>query len=168
MVKKVIKTEKVHAIRSRPVKGTAPAASGRPASSEVKRGFYYLEAVGRRKTAVARVRLYPRETGPKADILVNGKAYTHYFPLRKYQEKVVAAFKAVNEQFKTSVKVEGSGLNAQSEAVRLGIARALVVSNPSLRSKLKPLGFLTRDPRMVERKHPGLRKARRAQQWRKR
>jgi small subunit ribosomal protein S9 len=127
----------------------------------------YIEAVGRRKTAVARVRLYPDDVKSR-DVSVNGKTVGQYFPLKRYQETALAAFRAVNAQYKTTVKLEGSGLNAQAEAVRLGIARALVSINSSSRSLLKQLGYLKRDPRMVERKHPGLRKARRAQQWRKR
>lgn len=128
----------------------------------------YIEAIGRRKTAVARVRLYPDDVKAKNEISINGKTIGKYFLLKRRQETVLAAFRAVNTQYKTTVKLEGGGLNAQAEAVRLGIARALVSINPSSRSALKQLGYLKRDPRMVERKHPGLRKARRAQQWRKR
>lgn len=163
----------------------------------------YIEAIGRRKTAVARVRLYPDDVKAKNEISINGKTIGRYFLLKRRQETVLAAFRAVNPvrdrpadprsaegsseargtattasgrsvsngvnvQYKTTVKLEGGGLNAQAEAVRLGIARALVSINPSSRSALKQLGYLKRDPRMVERKHPGLRKARRAQQWRKR
>lgn len=128
----------------------------------------YIEAVGRRKTAVARVRLYSQDTKSKNNISINGKAFSQYFPLKKYQALAVAPFEAVSTHYKTTVKVGGSGLNAQAEAVRHGIARALVAIDDSFRSILKQRGYLTRDPRMVERKHPGLRKARRAQQWRKR
>lgn len=142
MVKKLVKTEK-------------------PKKSEK-----YLEAVGRRKTAVARVRLYPNEE--KNEISINGRSLAQYFPLKKNQQTATEAFQAVSGHYRATVKVAGSGLNAQAEAIRLGIARAVVAVNPAHRPLLKQLGYLTRDPRMVERKHPGLRKARRAQQWRKR
>ncbi len=127
---------------------------------------YYLEAVGRRKTAVARVRIYPQEQ--VLDFLVNEKKLNDYFPLEKYRLIAQAPFEAVKKYFKTTVKVKGGGVNAQAEAIRHGLARVLVSFDNNFKSILKPLGYLTRDPRMVERKHPGLRKARRAQQWRKR
>jgi len=127
----------------------------------------YIEAVGRRKTAVARVRLYPDYLKSK-EVFVNDKNISEYFPLKRYEETALAAFRAVNTEYKTTVKVKGGGLSAQAEAIRLGIARALVLINEDFKNPLKQLGYLKRDPRMVERKHPGLRKARRAQQWRKR
>lgn len=128
----------------------------------------YLEAVGRRKTAVARVRLYPEEKKAKESVTINGRELANYFSLKRHREVVLAPFRTANSNYRVTVKIEGGGLNAQAEAVRLGIARALVALNGSFRVLLKQLGYLTRDPRMVERKHPGLRKARRAQQWRKR
>lgn len=131
-----------------------------------KKSENYIEAIGRRKTAVARVRIYPDEM--KNEISVNGKNLIQYFPLKKNQQTATEVFQAINGHYRTTVKVAGSGLNAQAEAIRLGIARAVVIINPAYRPILKQLGYLTRDPRMVERKHPGLRKARRAQQWRKR
>jgi len=137
------------------------------AASDVSNKERYVEAIGRRKTAVARVRLYPEDLKSK-EIIIDGRKVNDYFPLKRHQELVLAAFKAVGVQYKTTVKVKGSGLNAQAEAIRLGIARALVLINKDFRNLLKQLGYLKRDPRMVERKHPGLRKARRAQQWRKR
>ncbi len=132
-------------------------------------GERYVEAVGRRKTAVARVRLFPESKDKGLHLTVNGRELARYFPLRKLQEVACAPFGAVAlEDATVSVKVAGGGVSAQAEAVRLGIARALLSVNPELRSRLKALGYLKRDPRMVERKHPGLRKARRPQQWRKR
>lgn len=129
----------------------------------------YVEAVGRRKTAVARVRLFPGKKDKGLCLTVNGRELARYFPLRKLQDVARAPFGAVAlEDATVSAKVAGGGVSAQAEAVRLGIARALLSVNPELRSRLKALGYLKRDPRMVERKHPGLRKARRPQQWRKR
>ena len=87
----------------------------------------------------------------------------------KSQNVVTAPFRNLSLQnFNVSALVRGGGLNAQAEAIRLGVARALIAVNPSHRPNLKTAGYLTRDQRMVERKKPGLRKARRPQQWRKR
>ncbi len=131
----------------------------------------YLEAVGRRKTAIARVRLFTgrSKTGKELEMSVNGKGFSDYFSLLKHQAIVRAPFDALSlkEYYATAV-VKGGGVSAQAEAIRLGLARALVAMNPIWRSKLKSLGFLRRDPRKVERKKYGLRKARRPQQWRKR
>ncbi len=128
----------------------------------------YFEAVGRRKTAVARVRIFNSASGHA--VIVNNKNLGDYFPLKKYQEIVKAPFAVMPAKttLKTTVSVTGGGLNAQAEAIRLGITRALIILNPELRPPLKMLGFLTRDQRMVERKKFGSRKARRPQQWRKR
>jgi small subunit ribosomal protein S9 len=152
----------------------------------------YFEAVGRRKTAVARVRIYPasaaysaevasatkagkatagRPVGKagKVSITVNDKELEKYFPTKKNQNVVTAPFdKLTIKGMKSTVKVKGSGLSAQAEAIRLGISRALLLFDKELRPRLKAFGYLTRDSRMVERKKPGLRKARRPQQWRKR
>ncbi len=131
----------------------------------------YFEAVGRRKTAVARVRIYPsskKEDG-SSSVLVNQKELKDYFPLKKEEDVVTDPFRKLSLQgMRTTVKVKGGGKRAQAEAIRLGIARALVLFDQNLRRPLKTLGYLTRDPRMVERKKGGLRKARRPQQWRKR
>ncbi|HEY4499631.1 MAG TPA: 30S ribosomal protein S9 [Candidatus Paceibacterota bacterium] len=126
----------------------------------------YVEAVGRRKTAIARVRLYPKKTG----YTINGKAYQDYFPMKKYQEMILTPFEvlSMNEKMGVNVLVRGGGINAQAEAVRHGISRALVVWDETFRKRLRVSGFLTRDPRMVERKKYGLKKARRAPQWAKR
>ncbi len=134
---------------------------------EKKPSLKYFEGVGRRKTAVARVRLFDK---PEKKILVNEKDYKEYFPILSHQQKVVAPLKKVNclGRFLVSVRVQGGGISAQSEAVRHGIARALVEFNPEFRKKLRRAGFLTRDPRMRERKKFGLKRARRAPQWQKR
>ncbi|MCL5114844.1 MAG: 30S ribosomal protein S9 [Patescibacteria group bacterium] len=131
----------------------------------------YIEAIGRRKTAVARVRIPAKKSQKETEveITVNEKAIEKYFPLKKNQETAKAPFKALTlKGYTGEVKVVGGGVNAQAEAIRLGFARALLTMNPDWRSTLKALGFLKRDPRMVERKKYGLRKARRPQQWRKR
>lgn len=127
----------------------------------------YVAAVGRRKTAVARARLVAGSKG--ISVSVNGKDFKKYFPLGKLQATVTAPLAAVSmKDADVSVRAKGGGMRAQAEAVRLAIARALVEVDAANRPRLKTLGFLKRDPRMVERKKPGLRKARRPQQWRKR
>lgn len=128
----------------------------------------YLEGVGRRKTAVARVRFYPsnREGG---DFVINGVDYKKYFPLARYKQSAVSPLRLLKEKGgQIEVKVKGGGVMAQAEAVKLGLARALVKFDPDLKKELRAFGYLTRDPRMVERKKYGLKKARRAPQWTKR
>lgn len=132
-----------------------------------KKTEMYIEGVGRRKTAVARVRIYP-QSKENGNFLINNKNIEKYFPLEKHRKIVLAPFEVLNVFYKMTVKVVGGGVNAQAEAIRHGLSRALVKMNEENRKILKPYGFLKRDPRMVERKHYGLRKARRAQQWRKR
>lgn len=127
----------------------------------------YIEAVGRRKTAIARVRIWTKGT---KEILVNEKPYNLYFPtidLHKIIEAPLELLKLENK-FKITAKVYGGGIHSQAEAVRHGLARALVKMNPDFKKKLKRAGFLTRDPRERERKKPGLKRARRAPQWSKR
>lgn len=127
----------------------------------------YFEAVGRRKTAVARVRLFTR--GEK-EFLVNEKPYQVYFPDFELQQITRASLEIMKcfDKFRILAKVKGGGLHAQAEALRQGIARALVLFNPDFRKRLKRAGYLTRDPRMRERKKFGLKRARRAPQWQKR
>jgi len=126
----------------------------------------YFEAVGRRKTAVARVRI-KKGSG---NFVINDKDIQVYFPTLRFKETALAPLKRLNvlERFDVSVKVRGGGISAQAGAVRHGISRALSVAEPEYRPRLRTEGFLTRDPRMVERKKYGLRKSRRAQQWSKR
>ncbi|HNZ83714.1 MAG TPA: 30S ribosomal protein S9 [Candidatus Pacearchaeota archaeon] len=135
--------------------------------AEAKSAKKYIEAVGRRKTAVARVRIIP---DTKQIIVVNGKDYKEYFTIPSLQANVLAPFAVNSDLAKISVTavVKGGGANAQSEAVRHGISRALEKMNKELRKDLKKLGYLTRDSREKERKKPGLRRARRAPQWSKR
>lgn len=127
----------------------------------------YFEAVGRRKTARARVRLFTR--GEKI-FLINEKPHNVYFPNLEFQQIVQAALEKMNclGRFRISAIVKGGGYHAQAEAIRHGIARALVLFNPDFKKRLKKAGFLTRDPRMRERKKFGLKRARRAPQWQKR
>lgn len=126
----------------------------------------YIEGVGRRKTAIARVRIYPQDA--KNAFLVNEKKSDAYFPTLRYQKTATAPLAAVNAKMAVEVKVEGGGVTAQAEAVRMGLARALVRFSEDYKAELKTRGYLTRDARMVERKKYGRRKARRAFQWKKR
>ncbi len=130
----------------------------------------YTEAIGRRKTAVARVRLTSAKKAGSRNISVNEKKFDVYFPLLQLQKKVTGPLEKADmvETFDISAKVSGGGTSAQAEAIRHGITRALVALQPDLRSKLKKFGYLTRDARKVERKKYGLKKARRAPQWSKR
>jgi small subunit ribosomal protein S9 len=127
----------------------------------------YFEAVGRRKTAVARVRLFTR--GEK-QFLVNGKPYPEYFTLVQDQQTATASMRKMKclDKFKVTVVVSGGGRNAQAEAVRHGTARVLVAFNGNFKKRLKKVSYLTRDPRMRERKKFGLKRARKAPQWAKR
>lgn len=126
----------------------------------------YLKSVGRRKQAAAQVRLY--EDG-KGVIMVNGKKAVEYFPGDGFS-LITQPLKATGHlrDFNFSVIVRGGGKQGQVDAVRLGIARAVFAFDPATKEALKVNNFLTRDPRQVERKKPGLRKARKAPQWSKR
>ena len=129
----------------------------------------YIWATGRRKTAVAQIRIYSEEL-TKSNIVINGKNYREYFPLAAFHEVVLSPLELTSnlKSFRVSVKVSGGGLKSQAEAVRLGISRALLKTDEKLRKTLKSKNYLTRDPREKERKKPGLKKARRAPQWTKR
>ena len=127
----------------------------------------YFEGTGRRKTSIARVRLYTK--GDK-NVEVNGVDFKKYFMTSSLQTTVLDSLDKMKSlgRFKVTVVVNGGGINSQAEAVRHGIARALVVFNPEYRKRLRKAGFLTRDPRMKERKKFGLKRARKAPQWSKR
>ena len=128
----------------------------------------YIEAIGRRKTATARVRLTPSD---KTTIVVNDKEYTEYFPhlsLHKDIQSVLELKDAGIETYTITAKVLGGGTSSQAEAIRLGIARALVKEKEGRRIEMKKAGFLKRDPRSVERKKFGLRKACKSPAWSKR
>ncbi|MFA5777770.1 MAG: 30S ribosomal protein S9 [Parcubacteria group bacterium] len=130
----------------------------------------YFYAVGRRKTSVAQVRIIPSEKAGDNDYVVNNKKVKEYFPGISLQNAVFGPLKTVGSfgKFKFSILVRGGGFKGQAEASKLGIARALVKYDEKLRKVLKDLGFLTRDSRKVERKKPGLKKARKSPQWAKR
>ena len=121
---------------------------------------------GRRKSSIARVRIMPG----KGNLIVNGKALEEYLPTEVLRIIAKHPFDVTNTngKFDMIVKVEGGGLSGQAGAIRHGLARALVAANEENRPALKAAGFLTRDPRMKERKKPGLKKARKAPQFSKR
>ena len=148
------------------IKAVKPAAQ--PAAPVVKTGFLgrYKQGVGGRKTASAQVRVYPKAAG----ITINNKDYKQYFKQSKHQLIVAAPLEVtgMRSAVGVTVRVSGGGVNAQAEAVRHGLARALVAHDSELKKKLRREGFMTRDSRHVERKKYGLKKARRAPQWAKR
>lgn len=127
----------------------------------------YVYATGRRKTAVAKVRLYQNGKGK---ITINDQDYKKYFPTDELQfivrQPIILVGQTTN--FDITIKTRGGGIKGQAEAVRHGVARALEKNEEGLRINLKKAGFLRRDPRMKERKKPGLKGARRAPQWQKR
>jgi small subunit ribosomal protein S9 len=127
----------------------------------------YYQGVGRRKTSTCTVRIYEKKGG---GITINEKTLEEYFPTFDLQKTVKQPLEELNytDKFSATVKINGGGVKSQAEAVRHGIARALVLFDEGLRKQVKSAGYLTRDPRMRERKKPGLKRARRAPQWRKR
>ncbi|OGG79167.1 30S ribosomal protein S9 [Candidatus Kaiserbacteria bacterium RIFCSPLOWO2_01_FULL_54_13] len=125
----------------------------------------YTEAVGRRKTATARVRI---TSAKHASVVVNDKTAEKYFPLPLMVKTVYAPLEVLGVHFSVSAKVRGGGFKAQAEAVRHGLSRAIAELVPEQRKELKIRGFLKRDPRARERKKFGLKGARRAPQWSKR
>ena len=132
-----------------------------------KEGEKYLEAIGKRKTAVARVRLFTR--GDRV-FLVNQKPLEKYFTIVDLQKTAQASLEKMKclDKFRVEALVKGGGLSSQAEAIRHGTARALTLFNLDFKKRLRRAGFLTRDSRMRERKKFGLRRARRAPQWSKR
>lgn len=128
----------------------------------------YFESLGRRKTSTARVRIIP---ATKSTFIVNGKDVKEYFQTdeqrRLVQDPLVKGQEVINK-WNVEARVSGGGIHSQAEAVRHGLARALVETDLELRGKLKTLGYLKRDPRAKERRKFGLKKARKAPQWSKR
>ncbi len=126
----------------------------------------YYEAVGRRKRAVARVRLYPGE----GEVVINGKSLEEYFGRPQDWRDVMVPFELTESQnrFNLSVLVSGGGVTGQAHAIRHGISRALLRADPEAKAALRRAGLLTRDPREKERKKPGLKRARKAPQYTKR
>lgn len=127
----------------------------------------YFYGTGRRKSAIAKVRIYPDDG---TAIIVNDKPMEEYFNWLPWQSTVREPFATSGTvgRFRVMAKVSGGGVNAQAEAIRHGIARALVVFDPNLKSSLRRAGFITRDARVKESKKYGLKRARRAPQYTKR
>jgi small subunit ribosomal protein S9 len=144
------------------VKTAAPKDAPHPALRN------YFTGVGRRKTAVVMVKLFPASSKP--EVAINGKALLQYFPYLQHSQVAMAALEAVGalSQFSVIAYAKGGGSHAQAVAFRMGTARALIVQDPGLRPQLRALGYLTRDSRAKERKKPGLKRARRAPQFSKR
>jgi len=160
--------EETDIITATPVQSEAVATSFSFASAkENMGGKVFREVVGRRKTATARVRMMLEK---KLSVIVNGKDVGDYFPIPLYHATATSPLVVteVKEGLAFTVVVSGGGVSAQAEAIRHGIARALVFLDPEVRGTLKKSGHLKRDPRKKERKKPGLKKARKAAQWSKR
>ena len=126
----------------------------------------YIKAIGRRKTASAQVRVY---LAGKGEISINGKSMEKYFD----EDRAAIAVQplkltGVGKEVDISILAKGGGVNSQAEATRHGLARVLILLDPELDGAIRAKGWLTRDSRKVERKKPGLKKARRAPQWSKR
>jgi|SRR3989344_1215377 len=136
----------------------------------------YFEAVGRRKEATARVRLFTKkatdaqESEEKAIMTVNGKPYTEYFKASNLQNIVEQPFKKLKSinRFKATILVSGGGMTGQAGAISFGLSRALVMFDENFTKKLRKAGMLTRDSRVKERRKYGLKKARKRGQWAKR
>jgi small subunit ribosomal protein S9 len=126
----------------------------------------YYESVGRRKRAVARVRLYPGD----GQFIINEKEMKEYFGRTRDWQEASAPLRLSNneDRFNVSVQVKGGGITGQAQAIRHGVARALLRFEPDLKTLLRRAGYLTRDPREKERKKPGLKRARKAPQYTKR
>lgn len=133
--------------------------------SKKKEEFHY--ANGKRKTSVARVRIYPNGKG---DITINEKPLKEFIQYKTQEDCIKAPLKLTDmlKKVDISAKVKGGGINAQAEAVRHGIAKGLIDIDEMLRGTLKKAGFLTRDARMKERKKYGRKRARKSPQWSKR
>ncbi len=143
-----------------------PVPAVKPGKTTIK-SLGYIFAVGRRKEAVARVRLF---SNGKGEIVINNQTLIQYFPNFEHQFIILQPLKysGLSDKFNFQIKVAGGGKSGQAEAVRHGISRSLIIADEKLRKTLKPHGFLSRDARVKERKKPGLKKARRAPQWQKR
>ena len=133
--------------------------------AESQQEYYY--GTGKRKTAIAKVRLYLDDGGP---IIVNGKTMEEFFNWNPWQLEITEPFRATDtvNRFRVVARVLGGGVHAQAQAIRHGIARALVVYDESMKPALRQAGFITRDSRIKESKKYGLKRARRAPQYTKR
>lgn len=136
-------------------------------ATDINMSGRYFAAVGRRKTSTANVRLYENGSG---QVVIDGKPLATFADVALFSEKIKAPLRLFELQgaFDIVVSVDGGGKSGQTDAINHGVSRALLEYDPLLRKDLKAAGFLTRDPRRVERKKPGLRKARRSPQWSKR
>ena len=140
-----------------------------PTAKKATTDEVYFYAVGRRKTAVAQVRLYVDEKATEPGVMVNDREMNDYFPTTQLQNIFMAPFRVLGALgYRITLLVRGGGVHGQADAARLAIARALVKLDAGNRALLKANGLLVRDAREVERKKPGLKKARRAPQWSKR
>ena len=129
---------------------------------------HYYEGVGRRKSSTARVRI-TLSRKKETSLIVNDKPISEYFDLAEQQNNIIKPLSVLGvENFDITVKVSGGGITGQADAIKLGIARALVKYDETLKKQLKDNNYLTRDPRVKERKKPGLKKARKSPQWAKR
>ena len=128
----------------------------------------FVEAIGRRKTATTRVRIFPKSK--EKEFFINKKKANVYFPDFELQEIIFAPLRktGLQDKFKIEALVKGGGKRGQAEAILLGLSRAIIKIDQKYRDILRAAGYLTRDPRMKERKKFGLKKARRAPQWQKR
>lgn len=178
-IKKAVKTKKPAA---KPAKVITPIVdeevlASLPLEADEKGPEKYYETVGRRKEAIARVRLFTKKSTDKQDlneekaiVMVNHKSYIEYFTdvnLQHIVESPLRKLKSLN-RFKATVIVYGGGIAGQAGAIKHGISRALELFDGNFRKKLKKSGFLTRDSRAKERRKYGLKKARKAPQWNKR
>ena len=160
------KTSKTKAKKVSVKAPSKPKAKKKSVRAPVKQ-LRYFEAVGRRKTSVARVRIVADKSNK---IIVNSKDYKEYFPTEELRVTANAPLRKTKlaEEFGVTVLVKGGGSTGQAEAMRHGVARALIKYDESLRLRVKKSGYLKRDPREKERKKYGLKRARKAAQWSKR
>ncbi len=161
---KAVKIDKI--VKSTKLSSPKSSSTNKKPEKKIEKEKYF-ESVGRRKSSRARIRLF---TQGEKDIEVNNKPLVTYFPTEELQKIVRAPLDIIksSDKFRIQIKVRGGGVHSQAEAMRHGIARALVVLNPYFRKRLKKAGYLTRDARVRERKKFGLKRARRAPQWSKR
>ena len=170
--KAVVKKKAPAAVKEEKVDKSLSASGGKEEKVEktpkATTSERYVYAVGRRKTAVAQVRLY--KTSQAEGVVVNKRPIREYFGTLALETAALLPLvsSGLADSFRVTVVVRGGGLHGQAGAIKLGVARALLKHDAALRPTLKALGFLTRDARAVERKKPGLKKARRAPQWSKR
>ncbi|MCH7883276.1 30S ribosomal protein S9 [Patescibacteria group bacterium] len=150
----------------KPRKPDTPPKVKKEESQKLRSLKGYVQATGRRKTSTAVARL----SLGKRDFVINKKSHPDYFSTLEMQRIIEDPLRKLKvlERFAVIVRVSGGGIHSQAEAIRHAISRALIKYDPDLRKRLKRLGFLTRDPRMKERRKFGLKKARKAPQWSKR